>query len=132
MKTKGLFALAVATMALGSWIGYQEEGAAAAGAKIELRVLYAGHPGSAREKDFVAFLEKHFTKVVKGDLDTFKEKDAEDFDVVILDYSGLTVKGNAIIMPELPFSRKYSRPTVTVGATGALVSDSLNLKTGYL
>jgi len=59
-------------------------------------------------------------------------KDAEAFDVVILDYSGLTIKGNGIITPRMPFDRSYSRPVVTVGGAGALACSSLSLKTGYL
>lgn len=104
----------------------------AAEERIGLRVLYVGHPGSEREKDFVGFLEKHFAKVGKADLNKVDVKDAEGFEVVVVDYSGLTIKGNAIMTPRIPFGRGYSRPVLTIGAAGALVSDSLELKTGYL
>src|SRR5580704_3015689 len=53
--------------------------------KIKLRVLYAGVPGDARTADFVAFLEKHFTKVGQAGYSQFQPKMADDYDVVIFD-----------------------------------------------
>jgi hypothetical protein len=35
-------------------------------------------------------------------------------------------------MPKTVVSKQYNRPTVTIGATGALVCERLRLKTGYL
>jgi hypothetical protein len=95
--------------------------------KIELRVLYAGHPKSSREEDFVGFLDRHFVKIGRTDLAEFKEEQAQGYDVVILDYDGA---GFNSPLPRL--SRDYIRPTVTMGVTGARVCDSLNLKPGYL
>jgi len=95
--------------------------------KIHLRILYAGHPGSAREKDFVTFLRDYFRIVQTGDLAKFKPLDAKDFEVVILDYDGDGFKAPT---PYLP--RTYTRPTVTVGVVGALICDRVGLKTGYL
>ena len=57
-------------------------------AKIATRILYAGRPGSDREKDFVEFLGKYFTHVETGDLAAFGDKSANGFDVAILDYDG--------------------------------------------
>lgn len=131
-KTRSLLSLALATTFLGSLAVNHGGRAQAAPEKIRLRVLYVGHPQTPREKDFVECLQKHFVKVGKGDLDKFGEKDAEGYDVVILDYSGLVIKDNAILFPAPPFGDSYSRPTVTVGATGALVCGGLRLKTGYL
>jgi hypothetical protein len=51
-------------------------GADTASHKIELRIIYFGHPQSSRAKDFVGFLEEHFSKVGQGDLDTFREAEA--------------------------------------------------------
>ena len=99
--------------------------------KIRLRVLYLGEPGSAREKDFVGFLEKHFTKVGKGDLEEFKQEQANDYDVVIMDVL-MTIKNYAIHTPRVDVGREYGRPTMMLGAGGALICDTLSLKTGYL
>jgi len=99
--------------------------------KLSLRILYVGYPGTAREKDFVDFLENHFAKVGKGDLNKFEAKDAEGFDVIILDYGGLSVEDSAIRVPRVPFDRSYTRPTMTLSAVGALACDQLGLKMGY-
>ena len=102
----------------GSWVGEE---------KINLRILYAGHPGSEREKEFIQFLTNHFSKAETGDLATFQEIQAENFDVIILDYDGEGFKA-----PRPQLSSEYVRPTVTVGVAGALICSNLSLKTGYL
>lgn len=107
-------------------------GADAAAPKLELRVIYFGHPQSSRAKDFVGFLEEHFSKVGQGDLDTFRESEAASYDVTILDYDELKIVTNHIQMPKIIVSKQYNRPTVTIGATGAMVCERLRLKTGYL
>lgn len=95
--------------------------------KINLRILYAGHPDSKREKEFVQFLTSHFSKVETGDLATFQESQAESFDVIILDYDG-----DGFNAPRLQLSPEYARPTVTVGVAGAFICSNMSLKTGYL
>jgi hypothetical protein len=132
MKRRKLFIVVTAAMVLCHPACRGNTSRDAADEKIGLRVLYVGYPGTEREKDFVGFLEKHFTKVGKADLEKVEAKDAEGYDVVIVDYSGLTIKGNAIITPRVPFGREYSRPVLTIGAAGALVCDMHGLKTGYL
>lgn len=101
--------------------------AAAGREKTPRTIFYAGHPGSARERDFVEFLQEHFRKVGKGNLKGFKEDDARGFDVVILDYDGDGFKS-----PTPDLGRRYSRATVTIGVTGAHIGGRLRLKTGYL
>jgi len=132
MKRQALFVVGLAAMTLCYLAIASCESSAPARGKIGLRVLYVGYPGMEREKDFVGFLEKHFTKLGKADLDKIEPKDAEGFDVVVLDYGELIIKGNAIVSPRVVFGREYSRPVLTIGAAGALVCDSLGLKTGYL
>jgi len=95
--------------------------------KLQLRILYMGHPDSAREKDFVQFLQGYFASVKTGDLAKFKEKQAKGFDVTILDYDG---DGSKSPRPRL--SRRYTQPTVTVGVTGASICSGMSLKTRYL
>jgi len=95
--------------------------------KINLRILYAGHPGSDREKDFVDFLSQYFKEVRTGDLKAFKEKQTDGFEVTILDYDG-----DGFGSPRPRISNKYTRPTVTVGVVGAFICGGLSLKPGYL
>ncbi len=97
------------------------------GGAIDLKVLYAGRPGSDREKDFVAFLSKHFTQVTTGDLAEFDDAGAEGVDVVIFDYDG---ESSEAPMPDI--SDDYSAPTITLGVVGANISSELGLATGYM
>jgi len=94
---------------------------------LNLRTLYVGHPGSDREQDFVQFLQKHFAAVKTSDLAKFNGNQVKDFDIIILDYDG-----DGFDSPRPRLSRQYSRPTVTVGVTGARICDDMSLKTGYL
>lgn len=87
--------------------------------KIDLRILYVGVPDSDRQKDFVAFLNKHFEKVVAINKKAFNEDKTSEFDVILLDQI-------------IRIKREYSRPTVTIGSAGTKIGDYLDLKTGYL
>jgi hypothetical protein len=118
---------AIACLAMGRPANAAEAG----GERIKLSVLYVGETQSERAKDFVLFLEKHFTKVGQGDLSKFGEKDVQGYDAVIMDYGPVVVKDNRIETPPMPFSMTYSRPTLMLGATGGLMSSRLKLKTGY-
>ena len=97
------------------------------GGAIDLKVLYAGRPGSDREKDFVAFLSKHFARVTTGDLTELNDARAKAVDVVIFDYDG---KSSDAPMPDI--SDDYSAPTITLGVVGANISSGLGLATGYM
>lgn len=93
----------------------------------DFRILYAGHPGSERETDFVQFLREYFGTVETTDLATFVEAQCEGFDVTILDYDG-----EGFEAPRPMISRQFSRPLVTVGVPGGLMCSQWQLKTGYL
>jgi len=92
-----------------------------------LRILYAGHPGSEREKDFVDFLGGYFGPIETADLKTFRQSQCDDFDVTLLDYDGDGFKA-----PRPHISSDFSRPIVTIGVPGALMCSGWRLKTGYL
>src|SRR6516165_12196303 len=68
-----------------------------------LRVLYAGNPGSDRDKDFKTFLEKHFAKVGTTDYRKFKDGDAKGYDAVILDWTSIYPRDRDGKIPE-PFN----------------------------
>ena len=127
MKTHIRLASSLVILLLCWCAGHTNQGSAAALEKLPLRVFYAGHPGTSRESDFVGFLEKHVTKVGKGDLAKFSGKQADGFDVVILDYDGAGFGS-----PRPPLPRSYTRSTITVGVTGAQIGGNMGLKTGYL
>src|SRR5262245_11102879 len=62
---------------------------APAAEKVNLKVLYAGNPGSPRAKDFVAFLGQHFARVGEANYEKFKAEEARGFDVVIFDWTSI-------------------------------------------
>jgi hypothetical protein len=92
-----------------------------------LRILYAGRPGSEREREFVSFLKKYFDVVQTGNLETFTETDTQGFDVTLLDWDTNEFKG-----PKPAISESCSRPIVTLGVPGGLICSRWGLKTGYL
>lgn len=93
--------------------------------KIDMKLLYAGHPGSDREQDFARFLKLRFVEVRTCDLATISEEVAGSADVVILDYDQTK-------HPRPRFSNDYGVPTVTMGVAGAHIGSTNRLKTGYL
>jgi len=105
----------------------QSQPAPAAGEISKLRVLYAGHPGSDREKDFVSFLKKYFEVVQTGNLQTFQETDTQGFDVTLLDWDTNDFEG-----PRPKISESFARPMITLGVPGGLICSEWRLKTGYL
>ena len=129
-KTGMAAAFAALLLVLLAGVASQAQIASSSSAVTEgskLRLLYVGRPGSDREKDFVAFLQKHFDTVQTGDLQKFKEADTQGFDVTVLDYDGDVFKS-----PRPWVSRQFARPLLTVGVPGAFLGRFWYLKTGYL
>ena len=92
-----------------------------------LKILYAGRPGSDREKDFVAFLQQHFDTVRTGNLRAFTEADTQGFDVTLLDWDWNEPR------PYCPrLSANFARPIITLGVPGGVICSQWNLKTGYM
>ena len=111
--------------------------AARADVPIALKVLYAGNPGSDREREFVTFLRGQFVDVSTGDYESFTEGDADGYDVVILDWTsiypreadGSVKKGFKTLVnyakPKL--TEGYDRPTILIGHAGANAVKDLRL-----
>jgi hypothetical protein len=87
----------------------------AADALLPLRVLYIGH----RAGQFVPLLKAHFTKVDSVVRDQFKPAQAEDFDVVLLDWpqSG-GMRGAWLDGSPLGKREDWKKPTVLLGSAG--------------
>ncbi len=122
-----MWAAVLVILLAGMWSHAQSQSAPTAGRVSKLRILYAGHPGSDREKDFVAFLQKYFDVVQTGNLQTFKEADTQGFDVTILDYDA-----DDFSAPRPTLSPLFSKPLITVGVAGGHMGRRWRLKTGYL
>jgi hypothetical protein len=96
-----------------------------------LKILYAGRPGSDREKDFVAFLQKYFDVVQTGNLETFKEADTQGFDVTVLDWDWNGNDSNDFQGPKPVLPESFSRPLITLGVPGSWLCSHWRLKTSY-
>jgi hypothetical protein len=130
-KTRGVAvasaAVVLLTFTLTGTKGRAQSVSTPAGAQVsKLRVLYAGRPGSGREKDFVSFLKKYFEEVQTGNLETFNETDTQGFDVTLLDWDANVLEG-----PDPGVSASFARPVVTLGVRGGLICREWRLKTGY-
>jgi len=109
---------------------------------INLKILYAGNPGSDRAKDFVSFLEKHFTKVSSTDFGKFQEADAKEYDVVLFDWTSIYPRNkegkidNSVgnfTMPQAPnLSPAFAKATILIGAAGGMVAGNRQLKINWL
>ncbi len=122
MRSTLIAALFVITMLVGP-------GMPQAGEKMDLKILYAGKPGSDRERDFVQFLKEHFTAVTNADLSKFAPAKAGGVDVVLLDWDGSTEALFKSPRPDL--GEDYSRATLTIGIAGAFICSHRDLKIGY-
>jgi hypothetical protein len=113
-------------------------GPTAAAEKVNLKVLYAGNPGSPRAKDFVAFLGQHFARVGETDYGKFSAEEAKGFDVVILDGTNMPPGGEGgkaganrtggSSWRSTRLSPDFDRPAVLVGTVGCFLTRPLRLK----
>ena len=85
----------------------------------KLKVLYVGDPETARAKQFEEFLRQKLGRVQVASRSTFKPAEANEFDVVLLDWpqSGGAYEGRQIHAP-LGERADWTRPTVLVGSAG--------------
>lgn len=105
---------------------------------LGLSVLYAGHPGSVREQDFLSFLRGHVRRVDAADYRTLTADRARGFDVILFDWTSLRPldpearDAGGVESPDIPsppaLSRGFDRPALLIGQAGGYVADSLGLK----
>jgi hypothetical protein len=131
--TRARVCLVAAVGILAAASAWAAEPAGGTGIGKDMRILYVGEAGSAREKDFVDFLSRHFGAVSTGDWATFTESQCVGFDVTILDREYKSPLGGASTpLPRVTLSPEFGRPFIMVGVAGALIAKSLRLKTGYM
>lgn len=110
--------------------------------KQQVRVLYAGKPGSARMADYQRFLRQHFDTVSTMSLGAFTASAAENFDVVIFDWDsiyprdaqGRIVQGSLQRVPVPTLPDDYAKPTIMIGSVAGRVGQNptLGLKIDWL
>ena len=85
----------------------------------KLKVLYIGEPGTPRAQHFTGFVGKNVAKVETASRKDFKPADADEFDVVLLDWpqSQIAREERAARSP-LGGRAAWSKPTVLLGSAG--------------
>jgi hypothetical protein len=134
-------------IAAAAWLAFGTPAPVPAGEKIDLKVLYAGNPGSDREQDFTGFLKEQFTEAGSTDFRTFKADEAKGYDVVLFDWTSIYAREKdgkltprsgpsaaaSISMPQAPkISDGFSRPAVLIGAAGGALTMKMSLKINWL
>jgi hypothetical protein len=106
-----------------------------AGGKYSLKVLYIGDPGTPRAKEFMQFLEGHFTRAQAVSRESFNPSRAAGWDVVLLEWpqgkTGITFDPASGAPPNLEQimekrmgpcllgpRESWSNPTVLLGSAG--------------
>jgi hypothetical protein len=106
-----------------------------AGEKYSLKVLYIGDPATLRAKEFIQFLEQHFTRAQAVSRETFNPGRAAGWDVVLLDWSQGKTGTTFDSTPSAPLTSEqimekrlgpcmlgpresWSKPTVLLGSAG--------------
>ena len=101
----------------------------------ELSVLYAGYPDGPREKAWMGFLAKWFSKVKSIDLRKLNGRSAADFDVVVADWTSRYKNGS--YNPDAPkhgnlLGKDFRKPIIMISAVGAELTRTMQLKTDWL
>jgi hypothetical protein len=102
---------------------------------VNLRILYAGEPGSAREKAFLEFLAPLFSNVDAIHVAKLDQRTAEPYDVIVADWKGVYTGGYYVdgvdTMPAR-LSLDFDRPLVMVGAMAGEMTMDLRPKIQWL
>jgi hypothetical protein len=101
-------------------------------AKIDMRVLYAGDVGTARQKEFKELLGQYFTQVDTADVSKLQVADTAKCDVLIVDAEKKDGGESALDVPQLKLPDNFSKPTISLGVMGGLFTERRGLKIGYL
>ncbi len=97
-------------------------------------VLYAGEPGTPREKAYVDFLRGRFEKVGTTTPEELLKSNGAGFDVIVADGTVEEAPGNRLKMSgctkSISFPESWSRPTVLIASAGKAADKSS--KIGWL
>lgn len=109
-----------------------QEQAEKASSKVDLAVLYVGTDGGPRTDSFVRFLGEHFREVGTAVYPKFQSRDADAYDVVVLDVEMKPSDRSIGIGPQPQLPKDYARATVLVNGPGVIVADrQLESKIGW-
>lgn len=105
------------------------------GGRDDLSILYAGYPGGPREKAWVEFLRKWFSKVESIDLKKLDVRSAADFDVVVADWTSRYTNGRytgGAKKHNTSLGKDFTKPIIMISAVGAELTRRMKLKTDWL
>jgi hypothetical protein len=119
-----LLALALAAVGLSHW--------ASAAHLANLRVLYIGEPGSLRAQHFQGFLHTNVGHIRVASRATFKPAEADDADVVLLDWpqSGNAREERQARAP-LGDRGDWTKSTVLLGSAGLNLAVAWKARGGF-
>ncbi|HTD86679.1 MAG TPA: hypothetical protein VK850_08885 [Candidatus Binatia bacterium] len=86
----------------------------------QIKVLYLGDPGNSRTTYFQGFLKHNVGRIDVASREGFKPSDADEFDVVLLDWpqSGSTREDWKNERSPLGERDAWNKPTVLLGSAG--------------
>jgi hypothetical protein len=86
----------------------------------QLKVLYVGDTASSRANHFQGFLKHNVGRIDIASRDAFKPSDAEEFDVVLLDWPQSDLARDDRKGGRSPLGDRdaWSKPTVLLGSAG--------------
>jgi hypothetical protein len=102
-------------------LGLWTPAALAAEPKLPLHVFYVGSGPKPRVDAFAEFLKSHFTRVSMACREEFKPAQAEDADVVLLDWSQSEDDSRKATSP-LGKVEEWSKPTVFLDSAGLIMA----------
>ncbi len=101
----------------------------------DLSILYAGYPGGPREKAWIDFLRKWFSKVESIDLRKLSGRSAAAFDVVVADWTSRYKDGSynsGAPSHNNSLGKDFTKPLIMISAVGAELTRRMRLKTDWL
>jgi hypothetical protein len=106
-------------------------GLVSAADKQPLRVLYVGDVPSPRAADYREFLQARFARVETVSRRGFQPAQAQDFDVVLLDWPQGSEGSDRPKTTPLGRREDWAKPTVLLGSAGLLTSMAWDIKGGH-
>jgi hypothetical protein len=96
-----------------------------------LKVLYVGNARSSRAAEFKAFLRANVAQAAVAERTTFNPAQANDFDVVLLDWSQAEEPIKAGMKSPLGERSAWGKPTVLLGSAGLHLASVWDVKGGF-
>ena len=86
----------------------------------KLKLLFVGDPGTPRAQHFAGFLKENVGHVEIAARRSFKPEQADEFEVVLLDWPQSETTREEWLQPRAPLGERkaWTKPTVLLGSAG--------------